>query len=199
MHRFADARVRDLWERSPRKIVVCAHTAPFIDGLVVHRALDDLATPHVVYSRGLRCFVPSWCQEINGAGGGFVSAETARLSELTEFCRVIFPSGGTVKWKSGFYHIAKATGATFFVLGIDYGLRTAVVVVDSALYPATGGSSDEIVAVAKTRLARYAPFPLYAPLRVLFGYGDEALDIARWKLWGARCAIICLPAAVFWL
>lgn len=185
------------WESSPRKIVVCAHTAPFLDGLLVHRALDGLAIPHLVYARGLFGLGPSWCQEINReAGRGFVAAEAARLSALKEFCAVIFPSGGTVKWKTGFYYLAKATGATVFVVGIDYNGPRASVVVDCALYPETG-SADEIVAAAKARLARYAPFPLYAPLRVLFGYGDEAHDIAPWKLWSARGIFLVVLAISF--
>lgn len=181
------------WESSPRKIVVCAHTAPFLDGIIIHRALSD--TPHLIYSRGL-CWDllrPSWCQEIKR--DGFVAAEAARLSLLDEFCRVIFPSGGTVEWKTGFYHLAKATGATVFVVGIDYDTGSAVI--DRAIDPNTV-SSEEAVAIAKARLARYAPFPLYWPLRVIIGYGDEAHDIARWKILIVRAAIIvCSVLALY--
>ncbi len=185
------------WDSSPRKIVVCAHTAPFLDGLLVHRALCGIGTPHVVYTRGLRwdSLRPSWCQEIKREG--FVAAEAARLSALKEFCRVIFPSGGTVEWKTGFYHLAKATGAKVFVVGIDYKSACAVAV-DCAIDPETV-SADEAVAIAQARLARYAPFPLYAPLRVLIGYGDEAHDIARWKIRLARAVIIVLVVYALFL
>ena len=190
--RFKDADVQDLWDRAKRKLVICAHTTPFVDGIVLHCALDKLKVPHVIYVRGLWCLCPFWCQEIRG--GGFVAREVCRLEQQETFCRALFPSGGTLKWKTGFYHIAKATGASVFAFGLDY--KERAVVVDSRLDPASM-SAKELTGAAKTKLAKYAPGPIYVSMRVSIGYGDVVYDIATWKVWMMRFLAGTLICVVF--
>lgn len=189
--RFASESVEERWANTERKVVISAHTTPFLDGIHLHFALDRLETPHVIYARGLGCLCPSWCREIEP--GGFVSGEVRALRSKASFCRGVFPSGGAVAWKSGFYHIARQTGAGVFVFGIDYGRRR--VVVDSFFDPRRMTAAD-VRDRAIDRLRAYGPGPVCVPMRVLFGYGDVVHDVASWKLRCVRVGIFV--AAVWW-
>jgi hypothetical protein len=92
---FSNEEVAKAYEHSRRKVVIAAHTFPFLDGTVLNHALKQLGTQHKIYTKGLFGFGPVWCEEVTE--GGFVSRETNKLNKLPDFCRAIFPSGGTVR------------------------------------------------------------------------------------------------------
>jgi 1-acyl-sn-glycerol-3-phosphate acyltransferase len=55
--------------------------------------------------------------------GGFTNQVTTYLSKLDQFVFAISPEGQlpkAKKWRSGFYHIAKQTGAKIAVVNLDY-------------------------------------------------------------------------------
>lgn len=166
---FRDDNTKQQFLFSPKKICISAHSAPFIDGLLIHYALNQLYIPHIIYSKYLFIFTPSWCKDIPLFNNGFVKKESNTLNQLTLFCRVIFPSGGKIKWKSGFYHLAKNTNADLFVIGIDY--KTKCVVIDSKLDINT--SYENIKKQAIKILTRYKPSSLYMFLYKWFSYGCE--------------------------
>lgn len=165
---FSSDEVEIEFEQAKRKVIIAAHTFPFLDGFLLHRALVQLNTPHKIYTKGLFNLGPEWCEEVTC--GGFVSSQIDKLKLLPQFCRCIFPSGGTVKWKSGFYNIAKDTNATVFLFGLDY--KTKQVVVDCSFDPLSC-DFEYIKRHSKVRLRRFSPGQLHALLRCLFGYGDE--------------------------
>ena len=95
-----------------------------------------------MYTRGLRWDLlrPSWCKEI----------KRLRRCEY---------KNGMVEWKTAFYHLAKATGATVFVIGIDYGRGLIV-----------SGYGDEAHDIDRwkiriTRSLRCLPFFLGTPVK----------------------------------
>lgn len=165
---FSSKEVEIAFKQISRKVIIAAHTFPFIDGLILHNALVRLETPHKIYTKGLFGLGPKWCEEVSN--GGFVNREINKLKTLPQYCRGIFPSGGTVKWKTGFYNIARETNATVFLFGIDY--KSTQIVVDCAFDPLKC-NFHQIKGESTLRLRRFFPGPLYIPLWILFGYGDE--------------------------
>ena len=169
---FNSDKIEIAYKQAKRKVIIAAHTFPFLDGLILHHALDQLKTPHKLYAKGLFGLGPEWCEEVSN--GGFVSREINKLKLLPQYCRGIFPSGGTVKWKTGFYNIARSTNAIVFLFGIDYKHRQ--VVVDCTFDPLVC-DFQQIKIHSHSRLKRFFPGQLYIPLRILFGYGDECYDV----------------------
>jgi len=126
--------------------------------------------------------------------GGFVQKEIKILKETDVFCRCLFPSGGTVKWKTGFFVLAKETGADIFLLGLDYSNNT--VTVDSVLD--TKMPVQEATIIAQQRLRKYSAGPLYYILRVLIGYGCETYDISTRRLLVIRLGLISVTCYLFY-
>ena len=172
---FNDENIKQLFVHSSKKVCISAHSTPFIDGLLIHYALDYINIPHFIYSKYLFMFAPLWCKEIT-LSGGFVKKEVKRLNQLHDFCCVIFPSGGKIKWKSGFYFLAKETNADIFVIGIDYKLKN--IVIDSKLDMDT---LENVKNNAKKRLCKYSPGLLWLFLRNFIGYGCETYDSIYYK------------------
>ena len=142
--------------------------------MILHACFSKIQTPHVVYSRG--------CQEIDSRGG-FVQREAQLLSTKSEFCRLLFPSGGTVIWKSGFQALAKSiNSAEIFVVGLDY--KNREVVIDSFLDKNLDFNVLRNHAIQRMR--KYGAGPLWFPLRVLIGYGRETYDVNPFVLWTTR-------------
>lgn len=143
---------------------------------------------HKFYVRGLFGFGPSWCKEISN-GGGFLKNEINLLKEEAEFCRILFPSGGTVVWKSGFFVLAKELDADIIILGLDYSSRR--VVIDSFMN-VNEYTFEMVVREAINRLRKYSGGPIWFPLRVLIGYGCETYPISFICLFIIRSIIIII-------
>jgi len=125
-------------------------------------------TDVLVYIRTVGIYKPTYCIEVP-TSGGLINRELAELSDKPAFCRILFPSGGTIRWKTGFYVLAKLLGAKIVIVGIDYATRD--VVVDSIIDPANTFSETKEICIA--RLRTYTPGPFWSILRVLFRYGCE--------------------------
>ena len=165
---FKNENTKHQFLYSSRKICISAHSMPFIDGLLIHSALNQCNISHLIYSKHLSIFTPKWCENIS-LFGGFIQRESTLLNRQKSFCRMMFPSGGRIKWKSGFYYLAKETNADLFVIGIDYNLKH--VVIDSILD--MNMPYEDIKKKAIKILSNYVPSPLYLFLYKLFGYGCE--------------------------
>ena len=98
-----------------------------------------------------------------------MNKELAVLSTKPTFCRIIFPSGGTIRWKTGFYILAKLLGAKIAIVGIDYATRE--VVIDSIIDPANTFEETKEICIA--RLRTYTPGPFWYILRRVLQYGCE--------------------------
>ena len=177
------AHVKDIKQRfmtCRHKIIISSHTTPFCDGINLHNALLKLGVDnHMFYTKctswlfPLFPFLRKWCIDI--MQGGFVEGQvTALASEADGFCRVIFPSGGRFKWKTGFYYLAKGLRAKgipveIFIIGIDY--KQQSIVIDSVLD--IDKPDTETISDAQMRLRRYSPSCLYYLLNAI-GYGCDA-------------------------
>jgi hypothetical protein len=137
---------------------------------------------------------PSWCREITHGNGGFVAKEVNKLKNCKTFCRVIFPSGGNVKWKTGFYVLAKELDADIIVLGLDYSNKK--VVVDSFISNKNKITFEETRAEAIQRLQKYSAGQSYWLLRIVMGYGCMTYDISWEKLLLSRIFITTVVLAL---
>jgi len=154
-----------------RKICIAAHSTPYMDVIVLYNALKYLGENNPIIYVSSNCITPylvKWCMSIP-RNGGFIKSECMALENMHSFCRVIFPSGGTIRWKTGFYVLAKLLGAKIVILGIDY--KTHSVIVDSVLDPLS--SFEETKQTCITRLRKYEAGPFCYILRILFNYGCE--------------------------
>ena len=165
--------VENQFKRTDRMICISAHSTPFLDGILLHESLKHFGIyRHLIYVKGLFGFAPNWCKEITTPF--FISNEIRILNSKDCFCRVFFPSDGTVQWKSGFYVLAKETNATIVVIGINY--KTKNIQIDSCF------STDEDYFTIKSKsiiqLKKYEANSLYFLWRILFGYGCLTYDIS---------------------
>lgn len=170
---FSSKEIEYVFKQTKRKFIIAAHTFPFIDGLILHNVLVQLKIHHKLYTKGLFGLGPEWCEEVSN--GGFVNREINKLKLMPEYCRAMFPSGGTVKWKTGFYNIARNTNAIIFLFGIDY--KSSQIVIDSIFDPLKC-DFNHIKQESVFRLKKFSPAPLYIPLRLFFGYGDECYNLS---------------------
>ena len=154
---FASQKVLDQFVSTKKMICISAHSTPLIDGILLHIALHKLGIlNHIFYVRGLFGFCPEWCKEIS-YGMGFIKGEIELLKYDECFCRVIFPSGGNVKWRTGFYILAKETKSTIIILGLDYNKKQ--IIIDSCL--STNEDFNTVKLKAIKRLKKYNPGPIY--------------------------------------
>jgi hypothetical protein len=180
--RFSSKKVETEFFETPRKICIAAHTVPFLDIFTIYysstfwRELDTK-----IYVSENSYYLPfffSWCIRVKR--GGFVQQEVERLSRLLEFCHILFPSGGTITWKTGFYILARETGAKIVILGIDY--WNGEIVVDSILtLSPISKSFQEIKEIAIQQLRTYpVRYECMFFLQSLgIPYGDETFPISK--------------------
>jgi len=173
---FRSPDIREHFYNTPKLICISAHTTPYIDVIVLYitlvwsmtrcegRANDDVG----IYIRTLGIYTPTYCIEVP-TSGGLINRELAGLSAKPAFCRILFPSGGTIRWKTGFYILAKSLGAKIAIVGIDYATRS--VVIDSIIDPANTFEETKEICIA--RLRTYTPGPFWYILRRIFQYGCE--------------------------
>lgn len=170
---FASADVAAEFATADRKICISAHSTPFLDGILLHVAMEKFGvSDHIIYVRGLFSLCPDWCKEISNVRG-FLNGEIELLKSQATFCRIFFPSGGTVWWKSGFYALAKETKAVIIVVGINYSTRS--VIVDSCL--STDDDYNIVKMKAVSRLKKYGAGPIYLIMRIFTGYGCLTYDV----------------------
>lgn len=173
---------------SPKKICIAAHSTPYVDGIVLYYALKcfGINDPNIyVSSYCITPYLHKSCISIPSTGG-FIKREQTELENKSTFCRVIFPSGGTITWKTGFYTLAKVLDAKIVVLGIDYCTRQ--VIVDSVID--TSRTFEETKQICITKLRKYESGPLCYLLRVLCNYGCETYMFDIKTMWNIRLCII---------
>uniref|UniRef100_A0A6C0BUV9 Phospholipid/glycerol acyltransferase domain-containing protein n=1 Tax=viral metagenome TaxID=1070528 RepID=A0A6C0BUV9_9ZZZZ len=168
---YSTSKLEKEFLNTPKKICVAAHSTPFFDGYILYKAFKYFGeNDPLVYARGPSPYFPEWCIQIpKKCKGGFVKNEILVLQNIPCFCRILFPSGGTITWKTGFYVLAKQLDAKIVICGIDYGTNS--VIVDSIISPLD--TFEETKEFCISRLRKYTPGPLCFMLRVLCNYGCE--------------------------
>lgn len=154
--KYEDENTEKELKETKKKIIVVSHSIPFADGLIIHKILERLRIDHKIYSRYMWFLTPEWCIDVKP--GGFVKQQIEELKDKEEVCRVLFPSGGTIKWKTGYKYIAEGIDAKIFGMGIDYTKMNVCVY------------SGENV---KMKLGQ-VPICWFGKLMRLFGYGCQA-------------------------
>jgi hypothetical protein len=180
---FSSNEVQSQFYYHPRKINIAAHTMPYLDGLLIYIAMKHWKqTNAVIYGKGSICgYGMKWYKPIPSTGG-FIQDEIDDLSYQSSFCSALFPSGGKIKWKSGFYIMAKKLEVPIFIIGLDYSKKT--VVIDSMIIPCN--TFQETKHICIHRLRAYVPSPFCFFLRVCLNYGDEVF-LFDWKwIWFYR-------------
>jgi hypothetical protein len=168
---YSTSKLEKEFLNTPKKICVAAHSTPFFDGYILYKAFKYFGeNDPLVYARGPCPYFPEWCIQIpKKCKGGFVKKEILVLQNTPCFCRILFPSGGTVRWKTGFYVLAKQLDAKIIICGIDY--DTNRVIIDSIIEPLD--TFEETKELCISRLRKYSSGPLGFILRVLSNYGCE--------------------------
>jgi len=193
---FSSEKVETEFRNTPRKICIAAHTIAFIDVLCILWAFRKIIEEFRIYTVPcpffLSIFTPRWCKEIKR--NGFVQQEIQSLNTLPEFCRILFPSGGTIAWKTGFFILARETDATIVLLGIDY--SKGIIVVDSLLSPSStfshpNMSNTSFQEIKQTAIQRLRAYPVrYECMFFLqslgIPYGDETFPISIRSIWTFR-------------
>ncbi len=189
---FAHPELEDEFKNAERKICVAAHSTPYFDGIISYNALKYFGENNLlVYVCGPSPYFPEWCRRVDNNRGGFIRDECEELQNVPNFCRVIFPSGGTVEWKTGFYVLAQKLNAKIVILGIDY--EKYSVVVDSIIQPRE--TFEETKNICLKKLRKYKAGPFCYILRVLFNYGCETYTYNIIQLY--YCRGVCLLFILF--
>ena len=188
---FAYPSIETDFKNSERKICIAAHSTPYFDGIILYEALKYFGEKNLlVYARGPSPYFPEWCRLI-GNRGGFIKDECEELQNVPNFCRVIFPSGGTVEWKTGFYVLAQKLNAVIVILGIDH--KKYCVVVDSVIQPRE--TFEETKDICIKQLRKYEAGSFCYILRILFNYGCETYTYNITQLY--YCRGVCLLLILF--
>ncbi len=185
---YSSQNTMEQFLQAPKKICIAAHSTPYIDGIILYYALKyfGINGPNIyVSSYCITPYLHKSCISIPSTGG-FIKREQTELANNPTFCRVIFPSGGTITWKTGFYTLAKVLDAKIVILGIDY--RTRQVIVDSVID--TSQTFEETKQLCITKMRKYEAGPLCYLLRVLCNYGCETYVFDMKTMWNIRLCII---------
>jgi hypothetical protein len=154
----------------PKKIIVCNHCLPIIDGLWLHFVLNLAKISHFIYVGHCFLYENAWIRPIRSPN--FIEKETRLLNSAERCCCVIFPSAGKIKWKSGFFHLAKNTNIPLYIVRLNYSNKK-IEVLEKVLL-----TDDAEFHEVKTHLIHFlrSGAKTFWWMYVLrwFGYGDES-------------------------
>ena len=102
----------------------------------------------------------------------FIEKETRHLNSLHRCCSVIFPSGGKIKWKSGFFYLAKNTKIPLYIARLNY-LNKKIEILER-ISLADDNLEDVKTHIIKTLRTGRSPTLWWMYLFKWFGYGDES-------------------------
>jgi hypothetical protein len=184
---FSDSNIYNNFFHNKKKIIIANHSTPFLDWIRIHNELNRINVNHFIYVGHCFNYENSWIKPVKTPN--FVERESEYLSKKNEFCAVIFPSGGKINWRSGFYYLAKKTKSAIFLANIDYSKNN--IIIEKYIRPCDIEKKDylqikdECVSLLKNKIKNnminnsnkkiYYNFILYLRdwLLFLFDYGDE--------------------------
>lgn len=167
---FKNNNLKNKFFNDQKKILIANHTTPFLDGLWLHYILEKSHISHFFYMAYCFNYNNSWIRAVKTPN--FIYNESNYLNSLNDFCAVLFPSGGTISWKSGFYYLAKNTNTPIYIINIDYvNLNIEVLdriqIIDEDYYYIKNKS----ILTLKNNINT----PFWNYFFNLFGYGDECM------------------------
>lgn len=166
---FMSDELRYRFFNDPKKLLVCNHCAPIIDGLWLHIALTVENVSHYIYMGHCFQYGNSWLKPIQSPH--FIETEIRSIQRMKQCCPAIFPSGGAIKWKSGFYYIAKYADIPIYIVRLNYSLRKIEVI--DRIKIENHNTFDEVKQHIFKRM-RIKP-PWWISVLNWFGYGDECM------------------------
>ena len=164
---FESKRLKHTFYNEPKKIIVCNHCLPFIDGLWLHFILN---IPHIIYVGHCFGYENSWIRPIRSPD--FIEKETRLLNSLERCCCVIFPSGGKIKWKSGFFYLAKNTNIPLYIARLNYSNKK-IEILERILLSDTA-EFDKVKSHIIQTLKSGSKTLWWMYILRWFGYGDES-------------------------
>jgi 1-acyl-sn-glycerol-3-phosphate acyltransferase len=169
MH-FLTEELKQSFYNDNKKLIIANHCAPFMDGLWIHNSLDSINIKHCIYAKYMLGYSNEWLKSIPSVN--FVRSEIEEIEPLTQYCGVIFPSGGKGEWKSGFYYLAKELDIPIYVMYLDY-------------------TKNEIIIKGKLKVTEFSDFKMIKDICIdiikgnknpwwtdylrVFGYKDECM------------------------
>jgi hypothetical protein len=170
---FASDELRYRFYDDPKKLLVCNHCAPIIDGLWLHIALTIESVSHYIYMGHCFQWGNSWLKPIQSPR--FVENEIRSIQSSDQCCPVIFPSGGTMKWKSGFFYIAKSADIPIYIVRLNYAVRKIEVVGRVTVHDHNTFEEVKQYIIARMRAGKYKKPMWWMSILHWFGYGDECM------------------------
>ena len=169
----ASEELRFRFYNDPKKLLVCNHCAPIIDVLWLHIALTIESVSHYIYLGHCFQYENSWLKPIKSPH--FVETEIRSIKQTNKCCPVIFPSGGTIKWKSGFYYIAKHADIPLYIVRLNYTVRKIEIIARVTVNDYN--TYEEIKHNIIARIRGRGDIKQYWINSVLYwlGYGDECM------------------------
>tara|TARA_Y100000389_G_C17454944_1_gene517478 strand:- start:2508 stop:3035 length:528 start_codon:yes stop_codon:yes gene_type:complete len=169
---FKTDELKSLFINDDRKIIICNHFIPFIDGLWLHKILSNEEINHFIYMSNCFNYNNSWLRSIKTPN--FVCNEVKYLKSLNNYCAVIFPSGGTIEWKSGFYYLSKKSYTPIYICYLNYidkriEIIGRVTINESSNYKTV---KEKCLSIYKNKVK----IPVWCKYLKVFNYGDEIIN-----------------------
>jgi len=165
---FTSKKLKHAFFNEPKKILVCNHCVPFLDGLWLHFILNIEKISHFIYVGHCFWYENSWIRPIRSPH--FIEKETHFLSLQRRCCCVIFPSGGKIKWKSGFFYLAKNTKIPLYIARLNYSNKKIEILERISLADDFQDVKSHII----TTLRKGSRTLWWMYIFKWFGYGDES-------------------------
>jgi len=165
---FKSKKTKHDFYNDPKKIMVCNHCLPFVDGLWLHFILNLANISHFIYAGYCFSYENSWIRPIRSPN--FIEKETCHLNSLRRCCCVIFPSGGKIKWKSGFFYLSRNTNIPLYIARLNYSNGKIEILERISL------DKDEEFENVKSYMIAHLRMKSLWWMYILrwFGYGDES-------------------------
>ena len=125
---------------------------------------------HFIYVGCFFNYKNDWIRPVKSPN--FIKNEISYFNSVNEVCAIIFPSGGTIYWKSGFYYLAKLTDTPIYIAHINY-IDNKIKIIDRIETANT--EYDTIKNKCLYTFKKYIKIPWWSQLLNLFGYGDECM------------------------
>ena len=172
MEFFSD-ELRCRFFNDPKKLLVCNHCIPVIDGIWLHTMLTIENISHYMYIGYCFQYGNSWLKPI--ISPNFVKKEVRSIQKSKECCPVIFPSGGTMKWKSGFFHLSRNAAIPIYVVRLDYTL--GIIEILGRVTVNDHNTFEEVKKhiISWMRSGWKKKSPWWITCLHWFGYGDECM------------------------
>lgn len=167
---FKNCQLQFNFYSDTKKIIICNHSTPFVDGIWIHNSLQSLNIKHFIYMSHFFNYENEWLRTIKTPK--FITNEVDYLNSLNDYCAIIFPSGGTINWKSGFYYLSKLTRTPIYLVYLNY-IDNKIEVIDRIFI--VDQSLDQVKNTCIEIYKSFNKVPIWTNILKYVGYGDECM------------------------